>query len=93
MFLHGRRNTSGTDIVSRMGIPAVFNDLGKNPSIIYAADQEASGKMKVGFLGGQPENYAEWPEVYSADGGRYQMTVHYSFGKGRQLEVDVNGAS
>ena len=36
-------------------------------------------------------NYAEWPEVYSADGGRYQMTVHYSFGKGRQLEGDVNG--
>ena len=70
----------------------MFNDLGKNPKgIIYAADQEASGKMKVGFLGGQPENYAEWPEVYSADGGRYQMTVHYSFGKGRQLEVDVNG--
>ena len=27
----------------------MFNDLGKNPkSIIYAADQEASGKMKVG---------------------------------------------
>lgn len=47
--------------------------------------------MKVGFLGGQPENYAEWSEVYSADGGRYQMTVHYSFGKGRQLEIDVNG--
>lgn len=70
----------------------MFNDLGKNPKgIIYAADQEASGKMKVGFLGGQPENYAEWPEVYSADGGRYQMTVHYSFGKGRQLEIDVNG--
>lgn len=66
--------------------------VGKNPKgIIYAADQEASGKMKVGFLGGQPENYAEWPEVYSADGGRYQMTVHYSFGKGRQLEIDVNG--
>ena len=70
----------------------MFNDLGKNPKgIIYAADQEASGKMKVGFLGGQPENYAEWSEVYSADGGRYQMTVHYSFGKGRQLEIDVNG--
>ena len=70
----------------------MFNDLGKNPKgILYAADQEASGKMKVGFLGGHPENYAEWPEVYSADGGRYEMTIHYSFGKGRQLEIDVNG--
>ena len=33
--------------------------------------------MKVGFLGGQPENYAEWKEVYSEDGGRYNMTIHY----------------
>ena len=42
----------------------MFNDLGKNPKgILYAADQEASGKMKVGFLGGHPENYAECPEV------------------------------
>lgn len=66
--------------------------MGKNPKgITYANDKEASGKMKVGFLGGQPENYAEWSEVYSGDGGRYNMTVYYSFGKGRQLEVDVNG--
>lgn len=47
--------------------------------------------MKIGFLGGKPDNYAEWREVYSADGGRYKMTIHYSNGKERQLEVDVNG--
>ena len=67
----------------------LFNDLGKNPKgILYANDKEASGKMKVGFLGGQPENYAEWKEVYSGDGGRYNMTIHYSYGKGRQIELD-----
>ena len=70
----------------------LFNDLGKNPKgIIYAHDKDASGKMKIGFLGGKPENYAEWREVYSTDGGRYQMTIQYSHGKGRQLEVDING--
>lgn len=70
----------------------LFNDLGKNPKgIIYAHDKEASGKMKVGFLGGQPENYAEWREVYSENGGRYDMTIHYLYGKGRQIELDVNG--
>ena len=37
--------------------------------------------MKVGFLGGKPENYAEWHEIYSEDGGRYNMTIHYSHGK------------
>ena len=63
----------------------LFNDLGKNPKgIIYAHDKDASGKMKIGFLGGKPENYAEWREVYSTDGGRYQMTIQYSHGKGRQ---------
>ena len=42
----------------------LFNDLGKNPKgIIYAHDKEASGKMKVGFLGGQPENYAEGRQI------------------------------
>lgn len=66
--------------------------MGKNPKgIIYAHDKDASGKMKIGFLGGKPENYAEWREVYSTDGGRYQMTIQYSHGKGRQLEVDING--
>lgn len=70
----------------------LFNDLGKNAKgIQYAYDKEASGKMKVGFLGGKPENYAEWREVYSENGGRYNMTIHYSHGKGRQIEVDVNG--
>ena len=70
----------------------LFNDLGKNAKgIQYAYDKEASGKMKVGFLGGKPENYAEWREVYSENGGRYHMTIHYSHGKGRQIEVDVNG--
>ncbi len=31
--------------------------------IQYAYDKEASGKMKVGFLGGKPENYAEWRNI------------------------------
>lgn len=70
-----------------------YNDLGKNSKgITYSYDGQASGKMKVGYIGGIPENYAEWPEVYSEKGGRYNMTVHYSFGNGRQLEIDVNGA-
>lgn len=71
----------------------LFNDLGKNSKgIIYSYDGAASGKMKVGYIGGMPENYAEWQEVYSEKGGRYDMTIYYSFGNERQLTVDVNGA-
>lgn len=70
----------------------LYNDLGKNSKgIVYSYDGQASGKMKVGFIGGQPENYAEWPEVYSEKGGRYNMMINYSFGKDRQLDVTVNG--
>lgn len=69
----------------------LYNDLGKNSKgIVYSYDGQASGKMKVGFIGGQPENYAEWSEVYSEKGGRYNMTINYSFGKGRQLDLTVN---
>ena len=40
---------------------------------------------------GQPENYAEWKEIYSEKGGQYRMTVQYTQGAGRQLELTVNG--
>lgn len=48
------------------------------------------GKIRRVF-GGQPENYAEWKEVYSEKGGQYRMTVQYTQGAGRQLELTVNG--
>lgn len=70
----------------------LFNDLGQNPKAIrYSSQEKASGKMLVGYLGGQPENYAEWKEVYSEDGGRYDMTIRYTQGAGRQLELTING--
>lgn len=71
----------------------LFDDLGKNSKgIIYSHDDKASGKMKVGYIGGSPDNYAEWRDVYSEKGGLYEMVISYSFGKGRQIELSVNGA-
>ena len=70
----------------------LFDDLGKNPNAVrYTPQEGTSGKMIVGYLGGQPENYAEWKEVYSEKGGQYRMTVQYTQGAGRQLELTVNG--
>ena len=69
-----------------------YNDLGKSKRIIsYVPMKEASGGMKVAYLGGSKENYAEWNEVYSKDGGRYEMTIRYVADKDRKLEVTVNG--
>ena len=47
--------------------------------------------MKVFQLGGREENYAEWPEVYSEEGGSYEMTIRYCSPLPRKLEVWVNG--
>lgn len=70
----------------------LYNDLGKNPKgILYAYSGNASGKMKVGYLGGQPENYAEWANVYSEKGGDYDLVITYMCDNKRPLEVEVNG--
>lgn len=69
-----------------------FDDLVKNPKqILYAASPECSGGMKVHYLGGRQENYAEWKEVYSRQGGTYEMTIHYCSPIQRKLDVWVNG--
>lgn len=69
-----------------------YDDLGKNPKqIFYAASPLCSGKMKVSNIGGSKENVAEWKEVYSEEGGLYDMTIYYSCDKDRKLNVSVNG--
>ena len=70
----------------------MFDDIGHN-KVKYVEDDQASGRMRVSFLGTKPENYAEWKEVYSSKGGTYDLTVSYCWGKGRELEVTVNGKS
>lgn len=68
-----------------------FNDLGKSPKAVgYAPMKEASGGMKLAFVGGSSENYAEWNNVYSEQGGIYEMTVRYVPEKNRKLEIKVN---
>lgn len=46
--------------------------------------------MKVSYLGGRKENFAEWKEVYSEQGGKYEMTIRYVPKADRKLEVCVN---
>ena len=62
-----------------------------NYTIVYVPDADCSGKMKISRLGGREENFAEWSEVYSEKGGKYNMTIFYSCDKNRKLEVSVNG--
>ena len=43
--------------------------------------------------GGRKENSIKWDHVYSAAGGRYDLTIHYLPAEKRGLEVLVNGKS
>ena len=68
-----------------------FNDLVTTPkNIVYAPMKEASEGMIVSYIGGKKENYAEWKEVYSEQGGNYEMTIHYIPRTYSKLEVTVN---
>ncbi|NVK95072.1 alpha-galactosidase [Bacteroides sp. L10-4] len=68
-----------------------FNDLGKSSkTVAYVPMPEASGGMKIAYVGGSCENYAEWNKVYSERGGWYELTVDYIPGKYRRLLIEVN---
>ncbi len=85
--VEGKKRLEPTLYEAEWSYLPLFNDLGKNSKAVrYQSQEEASGKMMVGYLGGQPENYAEWKEVYSETGGSYEMTIRYAQGGGRQYE-------
>lgn len=81
-----------------------FDDLAKKKrGVAFMPYDKASGSMTVANLGGHKENYAQWNEVYSQNGGKYTMTICYvpaetgksQIGnkevKDRRIEVTVNG--
>jgi hypothetical protein len=69
-----------------------YDDLGKNPrQISYTESPTCSGQMKISNIGGSKENTIEWKEVYSQQGGTYDMTIYYSCDTSRKLEISVNG--
>ena len=69
-----------------------FDALGKRKKLIsYASNEAASGKMVVRNLGGEPSNIMQWDNVWSDNGGKYELTISYIPAERRQLEVDING--
>lgn len=69
-----------------------FNNLGKDKrTILYANLPDASLGMTVSYLGGSKENLMRWEQVYSEQGGIYDMTITYLPAEHRGLEVSVNG--
>ena len=57
----------------------------------YADDDACSGGAKVTWLGASAGNFLEWRDVWSAAGGRYELTLHCTTPDERTLDVSVNG--
>ena len=58
---------------------------------IYEAAAYCSGGYKAGWLGQSEQNDLQWRDVYSAEGGDYQLSVGYISGESRTFIVSVNG--
>ena len=73
-----------------------YQDIGMNQSLGYANYSESSdcsGGAKVGWLGNHPENWMEWRDVYSEEGGAYEMTLRYVQWDNRFVDYSINGNS
>jgi hypothetical protein len=58
----------------------------------YREASFCSGGYKAGYIGGSnTNNYLEWHNVYSKEGGDYQLTIGYICGESRTMNVYVNG--
>lgn len=91
--IEGQRRTERTNYEAECAYLHCYDDLGKrNKAILYAPDSLCSGGMKVINLGGREENYAQWNDVYSEQGGEYLLTVYYRADKDRKLCLTVNDA-
>lgn len=74
-------------------LPCIDN-LGKDKrQVMYAYQPEASGGMMVSYLGGRRENLLRWDNVYSEQGGLYDMTITYMPATHRGLQVGINGTT
>ena len=60
-------------------------------SAIYESNSSCSGGMQATWLGSDPKNDLQWRNVYSDQGGKYNMIIKYISGESRNIVVNVNG--
>ena len=76
------------------GYISVYQEIKNNQAEktgIYEAADFCSGGYKAGWLGQSEKNDLQWRNVYSNDGGEYQLTIGFISGDSRNITVSVNG--
>ena len=58
---------------------------------IYLPDTRCSGGMKAAWLGGAPDNYLLWDNVYVSEPGYYDVIIHWLSETGSSASLEVNG--
>ncbi len=58
---------------------------------IYEAADYCSAGFKAGWLGYSEKNDLQWRNVYSNEGGEYELTIGFISGESRNITVSVNG--
>lgn len=57
----------------------------------FALDSLCSGGVKIIGLGGSPDNYLEWRDVWSENGGEYIAEILCQSKEVLEMDVEVNG--
>lgn len=68
-----------------------YQEISGDKTATYMPSDKSSGGAIVTNLGHNKENYMEWKQVYSKNGGDYEMTISYITGEERPLAISVNG--
>ena len=58
---------------------------------IYEYASFCSAGLKAGWLGYSEQNDLQWRDVYSTEGGDYELTIGYISDESRNITVSVNG--
>ena len=76
------------------GYISVYQEIKNNQAEktgIYETADYCSCGYKAGWLGQSEANALEWRNVYSKEGGEYNLTIGYICGESRNITVSVNG--
>jgi hypothetical protein len=87
---------SATDKLRYQGEYAYMNkfsaiNLASNARFEKRSEIMTSGGHVMGWLGNNPENWAEYRDVYLSEGGKYTFRLYYITGENRNLSIFVNG--
>jgi hypothetical protein len=88
------RRLERTRYEAETGYISDYQELKNNQSErtgIYEAASYCSAGFKAGWLGYSEKNDLRWRNVYSDNGGDYNLTIAYIAGESRNITVSVNG--